>query len=862
MSAQTVIRTPDQRLRVFVSSTLGELTAERAEVRKAVERLHLAPVMFELGARPHPPRELYRAYLAQSHVFVGIYWERYGWVAPSETVSGLEDEYRLAGDLPKLLYIKQPAADREPRLDRLLEAIKSDDHASYKRFSSAEQLADQVEHDLAVLLTERFEAAKERTSETPAPRTAPPVPLTETVGRADSVLTVARMLRNGARMVTLTGAGGIGKTRLALEVGRELAGSYRDGVHFVPLAPVTDPGLVVRTIADRLAVRVEGARSVRDAVIDHLRRQEVLLLLDNLEQVVEAGIDLAELLGRCSEVRILATSRQALRLHGEHEVPVAPLPLPDPRASLDQLAAEPAVRLFVDRARAVSAGFVLTEDSAPVVARLCHRLDGLPLAIELAAARVRLLSPAALLERLTSRLDVLAGGGPDLPERQRTLRTTLDWSYRLLDERERALFARLSVFAGGCSLEAAEAVCDADSETEVLETLASLLDKSLLVIDEDPGDPEPRFRMLETVRVYAAERLDEHGDTDLLRRRHLSWYRKLADHAQPFLCGPGQREWAARFDPERANLRAAASAALELQDDEAVIELVWDVIVFYFIRDAVSEPESWLARVAAGGRPLDEVLTAKLRSLQTLLRLFHGDSEDVHEPLESSLAVFTERGMSFEAAVALKELAFVRYMLDGDADAAIAALHECSRLFDSVGHDWGAAVSEAMLGSVLVAVGDLATAETHHRMSLTRARRIDNEPLIAQALQQLAVLRLLTDQPDEALDLLDDAAHLLRRGRYQSDATLCLDVLAAVAIARDDAETAARAVAVAEAVRTRLGTSVWPTVQALVASLIDLVQRRLGEPAFQAITEEAATEDLFETLDDTLAAVHRISLHA
>jgi tetratricopeptide (TPR) repeat protein len=305
------------------------------------------------------------------------------------------------------------------------------------------------------------------------------------------------------------------------------------------------------------------------------------------------------------------------------------------------------------------------------------------------------------------------------------------------------------------------------------------------------------------------------------------------------------------------NLRAAAITALELGEDEAVIELVWDVIVYYFIRDAVSDPESWMARVGAAGRPLDEVLTAKLRSLQTLLRLFRGDHEDVHEPLESALAVFTERRMNFEAAVALKELAFVRYLLDDDPQAAIAGLEEASRLFDSVNHDWGVALTETMLGTVLVAVGDTEAAETHHRHSLARSRRIDNEPLMAQALQQLAVIRVLNGQPDDALDLLDEAAHLLRGGRYQTDTTYTLDVLAAVALARDDAETAARAVAVAESVRTRLGTTVWPTVQALVASLTELVRLRLGEDTFEAVSAEAGAHDLFETLDGTLAAVRR-----
>jgi predicted ATPase len=848
-----MIRTPDQRVRVFVSSTLGELADERSAVREAVERLRLVPVMFEAGARPHPPRELYRAYLAQSHVFVGVYWQRYGWVAPGEEISGLEDEFRLAGDRPRLLYIKEPAPDREPRLTSLIGEFRASESSSYKRFSTPEELARLVSDDLAVMLTERFVAATSPASTGIGQRPvhAPPVPLTPTVGRDESIRQVAAMLAGSERLVTLTGPGGVGKTRVALEVARALREDFPDEIHFVPLAAVRDAGLALRTIAEQLEVRTEGARPVRDALVEHLHDRRCLLVLDNLEQVASVGAELVEVLGKAGGVRVLATSRHVLRVRGEREVALSPLPLP---GELGDVRQEPAVRLFVERATAAAPGFLLTEDNLAPVAELCRRLDGLPLAIELAAARTRLLPPARLLERLDRSGTVLAGAAADAPERQRTLRATLDWSYQLLTPAEQAMLAWLSVFSGGFTLSAAEAVCSRDAAVDVLETIASLLDKSLLVVDE-VGSDEPRLRMLETVRAYAAEKLDERGEGGRLHDAHLRHIRHWADRAQPHLCGPGQREWALRVDPERANLRAAVATALEHEDDAAVIELVWDVYVYYWIRDAVEEPESWMAAVAAGGRPLDELQQAKLRSLQTLTRISRGDYTDAREHLTSALEVFRARGMDFEAAVTLKEVANVAYVLDRDPAAAAAALRESSELFEKVHHDWGVALIETMLGTVLAVSGDLDAAERHHRRSLERASLIGNEPIMVQALHQLALVRVLAGRHDEATAFLDDAAPRVRHAELRSAATYCLDVIAALALERGDAATAADALAVANRVRDVLRTPVWPTMESFVAELSRRTRAALGEEAAFEAPEAVPDGDPFTALDRGLAAV-------
>jgi predicted ATPase/DNA-binding CsgD family transcriptional regulator len=433
----------------------------------------------------------------------------------------------------------------------------------------------------------------------PDPQAALPRPPTRLVGREREVAALRALLADeGERLVTLTGPGGVGKTRLAVAVAASVAACFPDGARFVGLAAVSDPALVAPTVAQALGVREAGEAPLPERLAAALREERLLLVMDNVEQVVEAAPLVADLLAACPGLGVLATSRVRLRLSGEREYPVPPLALPAPAAagSADAVAGAAAVRLFVERGRAVRPDFALTEANAHAVAEVCRRLDGLPLALELAAARVKVLPPPALLARLGRALPLLTGGGRDLPARQRTMRDAVAWSHDLLAAKERALFRRLSVFVGGCTLEAAEAVAG-DVGVDVLDGVAALADASLLRAEDGAGG-EPRYLLLETVREFGLERLAAAEDEAEVRDRHAAWCLWLAERAEAAAWGPEQRGWFDRLQADYGNVRAALARSLD-REDATGLRLAAAMGAFWTIRGPLGEARAWLDRALA-----------------------------------------------------------------------------------------------------------------------------------------------------------------------------------------------------------------------------------------------------------------------
>ncbi len=621
-----LIRTPDHRLRVFVSSTLNELAEERKAVRQAINKLRLAPIMFESGARPHPAQELYQAYLSQSHIFIGIYWQSYGWIGPGMEISGLEDEYNRSANMPRLIYIKSPAPEQDALLAKMLERIKQENGTSYKYFSVAEDLKEVVENDLILLLTEYFETA--RAAEQPPDTfsltgiTNIPIPRNPLIGRdLELDLACRLLLREDVALVTLTGPAGTGKSRLGIQIALDLRDQFRDGVYMVLLESIHDPSLVVPTISKTLNItEAAGELTLLELLKARLCEKQMLLFLDNFEQVLQAAPQVAELLEACPKVKILVTSRASLRLRAEKELPIPPLAVP-PRKQLPEL--QPltqysAVQLFIQRCQAVKADFQVTNENAPAIAEICNQLDGLPLAIELAAARINLLPPQALLSRLERRFEVLRGGMKDLPERHQTMYGAIDWSFNLLEDRERQLFQRLSVFRGGWTVEAALAVCHHDDRdhVDILDGLQILVDNNLIRSPEETS-AEPRLRMLESIREYAYERLIQSSDSDSTHHSHAQFFASLAEKADKEKFGSArQRMWRDRLDSELDNLRAAMSWALNNDHVACELRIATGLWRYWWMHGYWHEGIQWLER----GLSAPEPSTGKVRA-RALVRL-------------------------------------------------------------------------------------------------------------------------------------------------------------------------------------------------------------------------------------------------
>ena len=1046
-SQDTVIRTPDQRLRVFVSSTLQELSEERAGARDAITALRLSPVMFELGARPHPPRDLYRAYLEQSDIFIGIYWQRYGWIAPDMEISGLEDEYRLSGDKPRLIYIKLAANEREPRLKALLDRVEGDG-VSYKPFTTAAELRGLIEDDLAMLLTERFaQGNASRTSGTTTPSDLPtgavtflfsdiegatqlastlradysdvlkahrsilrdaygkhrgrvmrgegdsffvvfaspkdalagavagqralfahpwpdgasvrvrmglhtgeatvtgaeyegvevnraariaaaahggqvlisrctwallqdespagvalrdlgehqlkefPRPerlyqaaieglradfpalrpfaatpsnvaraatpsnlaaqLTRFIGRGRELEETKALLLN-ARLLTISGAGGLGKTRLSIELAASVSEIFKAGVWFVELTGLSDGSLVPHAVATVVGVRESPQEPIEATLSRHLGQLRALIVMDNCEHLVEGCARLIQvLLQRCPVLTVLATSREVLEVPGEVMWRLCPLAVPDALRSdgVDDLLRCEAVALFVDRATLADPSFRLDQKNAARVAQICSRLDGIPLALELAAARISVMSLEDLASRLEDRFRALRSGSRTATPRQQTLRATIDWSHELLTEAERILFRRLSVFAGGFGLDAAEAVCastDLDSE-DVVDVLSRLVDKSLVNSDDRSGG-RTRYRILETIREYATERLGQAGESPGTRRRHAEYYLRLAEEGEGALRGAGQSEWLRRLDSELDNFRAALAGA---QDNDAGLglRLAAALVGYWFTRGVVREGRDWLDRFVAASSA-DTPCRLKALNGAGLLASAQGATEDARRLLQQSIEL-AETGQDLQSlATGLSYLGRLEAVGNiGSGASAREHLQRAISLSRELGDRPGEGFSLAYLGyAEYYAFGDLVQGAELLQRSTDLLAELGDRLMSLRPMLGVGLIAL--EQGDVAGARQRWRAGLPLSSELRDTWTigLFLECFSALAAQESQAERAMTLSGAAEMVRSRYAVACPPPLRAKIERWVAPVRDELG-----ARSEEALARGRSMSLDAAIA---------
>ncbi len=677
-----------------------------------------------------------------------------------------------------------------------------------------------------------------------------PAQVTPLIGREKELADIAQLLnRETTRLVTLTGPGGTGKTRLSLQVAADLLEKYSSGVYFVDLSTIANPDLVTFSIAHTLGLQDTGEGAPDERLKAHLRDQQLLLVLDNFEQVTQAASSVSELLRACPGLKMLITSRIPLRLRGEHEYEVPPLSVPDLNRlpPWEQLTSYDAVCLFVERAQAAKAGFQVTPGNAPAIAEICLRLDGLPLAVELAAARVKLLPPESMLPRLQSRLKLLTGGAVDLPPRQRTLRAAITWSYDLLVPSEQLVFRRLSIFPGGFTLESAERVCNAtnDLELDMLDGIESLLGKSLLRQDAQ-GPDGPRFSQLQTIREFALEQLSASGELEALTRQHAEYYVSLVESAESKLSGPEQAPWMARLSAELDNIRAAIAWSFENALVEPAARISGSLWRFMWTQGYVSEGRQWLETSLAQRESLPPDVHGRVLHGAGVLAHEQGDCEQSKVFFQEGLALWRELGHKHGIATALNSLGMVAYH-EEDYDAAAehyeGSLAICTELDDK----HGISVALNNLGSINHSLGNYDRATALYEQSLDLERELGDQQGIAAALNNLAEVALDNEDYARAARLYNESLAFCRELGDRQGIAVCLEGLAGVVGGQGQIARAARLFGAAAALRQEIGSLLQPAYLPKYEQQIDALRSKLDETQWssawtggQAMTLEQA----------------------
>lgn len=726
-----------------------------------------------------------------------------------------------------------------------------------RMLADALELSEEERVSLLATLPRRGGAA-------PAPLAATPefnlpVPPTPLLGRERELEQIRISLRE-VKLLTFTGLGGVGKTRLALEAARDAAENFPDGVAFVGLASLADPALVVATVARSVGLREAGGQSSHEVLLAYLREKRLLLVLDNFEHLMEAAPEVSGLLGSCPDLTVLATSRAPLRLRGEREYPVPSLEVPDSSRvpEVEEIIDAPAVRLFVERAQEASTTFKLTEANAAAVAAICWRLDGLPLALELAAAKTRFLGPIELLSRLNHAL--VAGAARDLPERQRTMRATMDWSYELLHGPEKKLFRRLSVFAGGFTLEAAEAVgaergaTEVSADEDVLLLLGNLVEQSLVVAE--PGEDEgTRYRMLESVRQYAREKLEESGQAQEVRRRHATLFLALAEEAEPELRGAQQVLWTRRLEKEQDNLRSAMSWALSVGEDDTVVRLGWALYHFWWYRGHQREGRRWMEEALSRSAAMAASARARALFVAGTMASVQADFRSAKPLLEESLSLFRQLKDKQGTALALGASGLVALDLK-QHERGIIYFQEAADLFLEVGDKWRAAVVFSFLAVARLDQGDHSRAKRLAERGLALSQEVGHRRGTSTILYVLARLAQAERDREQASRLFEEGLTLSAEVGDKTNVAYCLEGLAAIAASEDRLVCAARLWGAAEALLETIEVKVVPYApeRSLYQGQVAAARPRLDEQAWLEAWAEGRAMSFEQAVEYALSA--------
>jgi len=686
-----------------------------------------------------------------------------------------------------------------------------------------------------------------------------PLQLTSFVGRAQEMAAVSRLLAT-TRLLTLIGAGGVGKTRLALQVAAGLLDSFSDGVWLVEFAPLADLSLVPQAVASALGMREEAGRSVLATLADYLQPRQALLVFDNCEHLVAACAALAEsLLRTCARLQIFATSREALRIGGEKVWRVPSLSLPDPGQlpALDHIAQYEAVQLFSERATTVEPGFTVTKQNAPAVAQVCHHLDGIPLAIELAAGRMSMFSVAQLAARLDARFRLLTEGSRTALPRQQTLRATVDWSYALLSEGEQVLLQRLSVFAGTWTLEAVEAICAEETaqaeDEDVLDALTQLVNKSLVVAEEQDG--EVRYRLLETIRHYAHEKLVDAGQVEEMYRRHWEWCLRLAEEAEPNLRGMEQAVWLKRLETEHDNLRAALGRSLSAGEGEIAARLARALWQFWVTHSHFSEGRQWLDAILANRSTLSTSAQSKVLLVAGELARWQCDFERARALHTQRLTLHRTLGDNEGIAESLNYLGWVA-AYQGDQEQAAKLSEESLALYQELGNKQG--VASSLLGLAMAALvrREYKRAAALSEESITIRRELHDRSFLVYSLNALTLATALQGDFERAIQVCREAMAVSQDLGHKNGLAFSLEAMAGIAGAQGQAERAAKLFGAAQAFQDAIGTPLAPGLRALYERLMVTARDRLGEAAFA----ETWTQGRAMTLEQAMVEAEQTAL--